>query len=581
MPKIYYTLIIILLLLNSSFLYSQHGKTTVDFKTTLKLKSIEYKREIYFVKAQSFFEEKVWDSTLIYSMKQLNSSNCPIELINYCHYFRGSAFNRKKLYYAAENEFLSIPKTFEFDYKVKIQLGGIYLALLENSKALFYYIDIEKHYLEKLNYQLLSTLYNNIGLCYLNEKKFDKAEFYLFKNQELTLAKKDTFAILYSYESVANLFYEQNKMEKAKIYFKKAYQLALKTKDFNFKKTAAGNMAEIELDHKNYSKALDYRLEFEKWNDSINDQNVIWATADFEKKYAVGEKQKQIKVLEVENNAKIIQRNNFIISSILLFILLITGVILLIQKNKINKIILLQKAELAELNANKDKLFSIVSHDLRSSVNALKISNFNLLENLESKKYSELDKLLQDNSAITNGSYNLLDNLLNWALLQTKQLYFQKEPLHLLSIVQQVEFNYRPLMLNKNINFQIDIPKSIYVFADLDSIKIILRNVLDNAIKFSKDDGKISIYIRPSEDKYLHLVIEDLGLGMQEITRLELLKETLLLSKKENAEAIGSGLGLYLCKEIIRKNGGQLDIESTVDVGTKMILILPKFAQNG
>ncbi|CAN1563596.1 HATPase domain containing protein [Flavobacteriaceae bacterium] len=554
---------------------------TFDFKTTLKFKSIEYKKDINFVKAQSFFEEKAWDSTLIYSMKQLNSSNCPIELINYCHYFRGSAFIRKKLYTAAEKEFLSIPKSFLFDYKVKIQLGGIYLALNENRKALSYYEEVEKNHLKKLNYQLLSTLYNNIGLCYLHEKKFDKAEFYLLKNQELTLVKKDTFAILYSYESVANLYYDQDKKDKARIYFEKAYKLANNTKDFNFKKMAAGNMAEIESDHNNYSKALVYRLEFEKWNDSINDQNAIWATADFEKKYAIGEKQKQITVLELENKAKIIQRNNYIICSIFLFILFIIGVVLLIQKIKINKIILLQKVELDELNATKDKLFSIVSHDLRSSVTALKTSNLKLIDSLESKKYSELDKLLHDNSAITNGSYNLLDNLLNWALIQSKQLYFQKESLYLLSIVQQVEFNYRPLMLSKNINFEIDICKSIYVFADIDSIKIIIRNVLDNALKFSKEDGKIAIYIRSSEDEFHQLVIEDSGLGMKETTRMELLKETLLLSKKENNEAIGSGLGLFLCKEIISKNDGKLDIESTIDVGTKIILMLPKFVQNG
>jgi signal transduction histidine kinase len=580
MPKIKYVFLI-LLLINSTFLYSQQGKSTVDFKSTLKLKSIQYKKEINFVKAQSFFEEKAWDSTLIYSMKQLNSSNCPIELINYCHYFRGSAFVRKKLYRVAEKEFLYIPKSFIFDYKVKIQLGAIYLALNKNNKALYYYELVERQYINKLNYQLLITLYNNLGLCYLYLKKFDKAEFYLLKNKDLAMTKKDTFAILYSYESVASLYYDQNKMDKARIYFEKAYKLANNTKDFNFKKMAAGNMAEIESDDKNYSKALDYRLEYEKWNDSINDQNAIWATADFEKKYAVGEKQKQITVLELENIAKITQRNNYIICSIFLFILFITGVVLLIQKIKINKIILLQKAELDELNATKDKLFSIVSHDLRSSVTALKMSNFKLIDSLESKKYSELDKLLHDNSAITNGSYNLLDNLLNWALLQSKQLYFQKEPLHLLSIVKQVEFNYRPLMLNKNIHFEIDICKSIYVFADLDSIKIILRNVLDNAIKFSKEDGKIAIYIRSSQNEFHQLVIEDSGFGMQETTRIELLKETLLLSKKENNEAIGSGLGLFLCKEIISKNDGQFDIESTIDVGTKIILILPKFVQNG
>lgn len=86
---------------------------------------------------------------------------------------------------------------------------------------------------------------------------------------------------------------------------------------------------------------------------------------------------------------------------------------------------------------------------MRSSVNALKTSNSKLLESLEHKNFSELDKLLHTNSAIVNGSYKLLDNLLHWALLQTKQLYFHKESLHLNSIIQQIELNYKPLMLEK------------------------------------------------------------------------------------------------------------------------------------
>lgn len=100
------------------------------------------------------------------------------------------------------------------------------------------------------------------------------------------------------------------------------------------------------------------------------------------------------------------------------------GVYFYRQKIRNNKIILAQKNQLDELNATKDKLFSIVSHDLRSSVNALKTSNGKLLENLENKNYAELDVLLHKNSTIASGAYNLLDNLLNWALLQTKQAYF-------------------------------------------------------------------------------------------------------------------------------------------------------------
>jgi K+-sensing histidine kinase KdpD len=128
-------------------------------------------------------------------------------------------------------------------------------------------------------------------------------------------------------------------------------------------------------------------------------------------------------------------------------------------------------------------LFSIVSHDLRSSVNALKVSNGKLQESLESKNFAELDTQLH-NSAIANGAYNLLDNLLHWALLQ-KQSYFNKESLRLFFIVEQMVYNYKPLMLDKNIHFENKVLKSDLVDADQESLKIILRNLLDNAIKFS------------------------------------------------------------------------------------------------
>ena len=119
------------------------------------------------------------------------------------------------------------------------------------------------------------------------------------------------------------------------------------------------------------------------------------------------------------------------------------------------------------------------------------------------------------------------------------------------------------------------------MFVDLDSLKIILRNLLDNAIKFSESNDKISIYIRPSKDEFCNLVVEDSGLGMDNDTQQELLKETSLLSKKGNVEHIGSGLGVQLCKLMIKKNGGKLAIESQIKFGTKFIVSLLKTPKYG
>jgi signal transduction histidine kinase len=153
--------------------------------------------------------------------------------------------------------------------------------------------------------------------------------------------------------------------------------------------------------------------------------------------------------------------------------------------------------------------------------------------------------------------------------------------LHLFSVIQQIEYNYKPLMLDKNISFENRVPKSIFVFADLDSLKIILRNLLDNAIKFSGENDNILIYTLNTNDDFCNLVIEDSGLGMDENTRLELLKETVLLSKKKNNEIVGTGLGMQLCKTMIKKNSGKLAIESQESIGTKIIVKVPKFENHG
>ena len=200
---------------------------------------------------------------------------------------------------------------------------------------------------------------------------------------------------------------------------------------------------------------------------------------------------------------------------------------------------------------------------------------------METKNYDELNQLIIQNSGIANGAYSLLDNLLHWALLQTKQLYFHKESVHLYSIVQQIEYNYKPLLIDKSITFENLVSKNIFIFVDLDSLKIVLRNLLDNAIKFSNENGKISFYSSENNPETCQLVIEDTGLGMDEETIAAILKDDELLAKKGKSEVIGTGLGMQLCKQMIKKNSGTLAIESEVNKGTKMILSFPKKELNG
>ncbi|OMQ10895.1 ATP-binding protein [[Flexibacter] sp. ATCC 35103] len=570
---------ILLFLFLTSIVFSQQEKRLNYFEVAIQKKSNSLKNEINFNKAQYFFLKKEWDSTLVYSMKQLNS-NPDLETKQYCHYFRGFSLSEKGLYKQARIEFNSINKSFQYYYLVNNSIGILFYYEEKIENAIVYFLKAEKEILNHKDENQIADLYANIGTCYLHLNQYAKAEFY-FKKDVLLNPKQATKNAVRSNLNIANLYYEQYKDQQAIYYFQKAYILSKSIKDFKLKENATFNMAVVEENRGKYKKALDYRKEAEDWKDSLNNQNKIWAVADFEKKFAVAQKQKQIKVLEVENKLKNTERNSLFFAAIGLLLILTGGVYLYGQKVKNAKTILLQKNKLDELNATKDQLFSIVSHDLRSSVNALKTSNSKLSATLETKNYDELNRLIIRNSTIANGAYSLLDNLLHWAMLQTKQLYFHKESIHLYSIVQQIEYNYKPLLLDKAITFENLVSKNIFIYVDLDSLKIVLRNLLDNAIKFSNEKGKISFYTQEINLDFCDLIIQDNGIGMSHETIKELLTDSELLAKKSNSEIIGTGLGMQLCKQMIKKNSGTLNIESEINKGTKMILTFPKTRTNG
>lgn len=559
-----------------NLIFSQRNYNEL-FEKKIKVSYNEFTRDVNFNKAQLFFLEKNWDSTLVYSMKQLSIDKKDSELNNYCYFLRGVGFKEKRVFNEAKNSFNKISANFEFYKTVKNFLGQIALEQNEFKKAIDYFKEFEDF--PETNYFDIDKgeVNHNLGICYLHLDNYDKAEFYLLKSTTIQEKEKDTLMLIGAYGDVANLYYNQFKDNLAIPYFEKAYRLSKKVKRFDLKKTTALNLAVVEENSKNFEKALLYRKEAENWNDSLTDQNKIWAIAEVEKKFAVKQKQKEIEVLEVKNEIRETQRNGLFIIALLLLSIFGIGVYFYLQKIKKNKIILAQKENLDELNATKDKLFSIVSHDLRSSVSTLKSSNSKLMLNLKSNNYEELNELLHKNAVVANSTYNLLDNLLNWANQQTNQIFFQKESLHLFSVIKQVEYNYKPLVLEKNIELKIEIDKNAFVLMDLDSLKIILRNLLDNSLKYTNENGVISIFTQNSSSDFIQLVIEDTGIGMSDIVIKELLQENTQLSKKNNKEIIGTGLGMQLCKSMLLKNDGKLHIKSQEKIGTKIILFLPKY----
>lgn len=568
-------------MLISTIIFSQELDNLPNFEKEFKARSNQFLNDITFSKAQAFFFTKEWDSTLVYTAKGLSSLKEKSELADYCYYLRAYSFKRKGLYRESEKEFAKISTRFDFYNRINVYLGEIALEQRQFEKAINYFENIKDVNTYEMAEIKKNDIEHNLGLCYLHLEKFDKAEYYLLKTIKSLEIEKDTIELVGSYGDIASLYYEQYKDNEAIPYFEKAYALSKYTKRFDLKQNTALNMSVVEENRKKYIKSLTYRKEYEQWKDSLTDQNKIYEVAQLEKKFAIKEKQKELSLLMAVNKLKVAERNGFLYSAIILLVLLGTLFYSYRGKIKRNKIIMAQKETLNDLNDTKDKLFSIVSHDLRSSVNAIRVSNKKVKRSLENENLDEINTTLQQNSAVVNGAYGLLDNLLHWALLQTKQSYFQIVSLRLYAIVEQVVYNYIPLMGQKNIDFENKVLKSDIVEVDQESLKIVLRNLLDNAIKFSRPNGSILVYTEQNNQMYCDLIVEDSGIGMDENTQEELMKSTKLLSKKKSENTLGTGLGLHLVKSMVFKNFGKFAIESKQDKGTKIIISLPKKTSDG
>jgi signal transduction histidine kinase len=528
-------------------------------------------------KTIGFAQEENWDSVLVNTQKLLQQ-NRDQKLLNYIHYYRGEAFHKKNIFKYAMREFDLVGSDFEFYSMVRFNKAGIFLSWENYDKALNLFKSIDTTDQKAIRTIPIDALFHNIGVCYLHIGDYEKAEKYLLIAIQKILEAKNNAVLIASYMDLGIVYYEQYQDKKAIVYFEKAYELSKNYGSIEVKMKAAENMSVVEENKKRYDLALAYRKEFENWRDSLSDQNKIYEVAQIEKRLALEHEEQRIKLLETENKLKQARLNTYLFAALFLLAVIIFGTYFYRQSVLRSRVILRQKQELDLLNATKDQLFSIVSHDLRSSVHALSVSNSKLKDKVQKQEYASLENQLEENSVIATNTYNMLDNLLNWALLQTEGGYFRQEEHRLSMLVDQVAFNFKGVLNQKEITFENTIPKSAKVFVDAESLKIVLRNFMDNSIKFSEPGAFISVSLQSDNEEEVCFQWKDTGKGMSEETRLKLLSDSPQLTKKDHEKTIGSGLGMNLCRAMLAKNDGKFDIWSRQNEGTTMIVTLKKCA---
>lgn len=530
--------------------------------------------QVYFKKTLKYFLVSEDDSTIVYSGRYLDSKQVDKRLVDYARYFRAIGFYNKSLFEDSERELKKIKSSWSLYPVVISTRANIQMNLTNNEKAIeFLYQLKEQKGLDGLGIKE-STVDHNLGVCHMFLGDYEESEKFLFLSLEQQEVEKDTINLIGTYGDIANLYYEQYLDDKAIPYFQKAYDIATITENFELKQRTALNMAIVEENRGDFEKSIAYRKEYDGWKDSTNNQQEIWQIAQLEKKHIAQTKQREIGLLERENVLKAKQQNWILVGAGVLLLVLVLIVYFYWQKIRSSAIISEQRESLDKLNDFKNRLFSIVSHDLRSSVHGLRRSTEQLRNEIPAEE-SHLKSLVNQQGAIANSTYGLLDNLLNWALLQSDEIYFHQEKVSLKRLMPQVVMNYQPLLDQKSISIETTISVDAKVTADTDSTKIILRNVLDNAIKFTPENGQIEISASETEDS-CELRIQDSGHGMTPEQLALVIEQSAQVSKESKEERSGTGLGVRLCASFMLKNNGSFRIESEVNKGTTVILTFKK-----
>ncbi len=236
------------------------------------------------------------------------------------------------------------------------------------------------------------------------------------------------------------------------------------------------------------------------------------------------------------------------------------------SKQKEN-IIKKQNKELQEVMKTKEKFFSVISHDLRSPFTGILGLLETLTENYHDMDKAYLESILHKLLHSADNYYSFLDTLLIWTNLQNGTAKPYIKTLDLNELVEEVVDLFADRAQTKNIHIVTDIAENCTFQMDANFFSIILRNFLSNALKFTPDNGSVTISAYQANRKLI-LSVEDTGVGMDETTIESLLNTNDSFSTFGTAKEKGTGIGLALCKDIIRKNNGKLQIDSTLNEGT-------------
>lgn len=510
-----------------------------------------------------------------------------------------SEFNDNKMAIEYTQKAIKINTKINYTYGISdnyINMGVYYDDLGESSKALNYYF-MNLNILEEINDRSsLATTLNNIGEIYNNKSKFDEALSFYNRSLKIQEEINETSGIAISKLNLGDVYLKKGDLENANKFLYESLKISMKIGYRDIQSNCYELLAKYYNEKENFSEAFKYSKLFSKTEDSIFSEQSSRRFAEMQVSFESELKDREIELLkknELLRNLQLKKQENRIIY-LAISLLLISFLVFLVLRNyflrKKNLQLIKKKnielfysskklkeseIRLKDTNESMDRFFSIIAHDLINPFHAL----FALTELLNSQNNDLTKEDVVKYSQLINTSarnlYNLLNNLLQWTKTQTGKLETRPEIIDANSAVDSVISLLNVTAKEKYVELFSVIDANQKIYCDKNLLLTILRNLINNAIKYSKKEGKIEVSTA-DEKGFIEFSVKDNGIGIPAENLEKLFDIKYSFSTKGTSNEEGTGLGLILCKEFVEIMGGKIWAEGTPDTGTTFKFTIPK-----
>lgn len=613
-------------------IFTELNDSTGIAKALNNLGLVFWKKEDY-TQAREKYKESIGISTKTNDLEAMGNSYNYLGLI----YWIKSDYSLALEYF---HNSLEVKEKLNDEFGKAITLNNIsriYNELSQFEKSLSYSVTALNIGKNLNNGYVKGRAYNNMGNSYTGLNQYSQALDYQQKSLEEKEKVNDSRGIIYTLFNIGDMYYKSKDYPTALDYYQQALEKNERINDLLLRasifiaigniyneignKSAAINyynrgleiseklgskdrLMEVYLrltnyyeDQKDFQKANYFLRNYYALRDTIYEEINQERITELTTKYEAAQKEHEIEVLKREQaiqNLKLEDEERITTYLTIILIFALFSAVLIynryLLRRKANKelektnmqlqevIQQLRDSEiqLKEINNTKDKFFSIIAHDLKNPFNAM-MGFSNLLKN-EYSSLSNEERLEYINTIgeTINQSYNLLENLLQWARSQTGSLKVEKKVLNVKSIIEDSTKEFSEIVRKKNLRIVKNISDDLMIDADPFMVNSILRNLINNAIKFSHPKNDIVISAAKGKNGFVEISVKDSGIGMSEAELKKLFSIESNFSKPGTAKEQGTGLGLLISKEFIEKNKGDIRVESHLGEGSNFIIELPE-----